>query len=121
MKRISILLLLVIFTIVTGLQSCEKLPPIDEQKFARIYADMIFMQDTSSLSQLVIKNKVLKKYSIIENDYDETINFYNDDPERWLKFFDSTVVYIEKLKPKPKKVDVKSLPKQFLSVDKKNL
>lgn len=73
---------------------------------------MIFMQDTSSYSQSVIKNNVLKKFKIKEFEYDETIKYYNDDPERWQKFFDEVIVYIESLKPKPKKIDVKSLQEQ---------
>ena len=47
---------------------------------------MIFMQDTSSLSQPTIKEKVLEKFKVSENDYDNTIKFYNDDPEKWQLF-----------------------------------
>lgn len=73
---------------------------------------MIFMQDTSSYSQSAIKHKVLKKFDVNEFEYDETIKYYNDDPERWQKFFDEVIAYIESLKPKPKKNDVKSLREQ---------
>jgi len=111
---------LIIFGIVisSGLQSCKKSSAIDEKKFIKIYADMIFMQDTSSLSQLSIKEKVLAKYKVSENDFDNTIKFYNDDPDKWQPFFDSVVVYIESIKPKLKKVDVKSLPEQSVSAGK---
>lgn len=115
---------LVFFLLITliGFQSCKKISAIDEKKFIKIYAEMIFMQDTTSLSQTMIKQKVLKKFKINESDYDATIEYYNDDPEKWQKFFDSTIVYIEKLKPTPAtKSDVKSLPKRSLSLDKKNL
>lgn len=101
------------------LQACEKSPVIEEKKLVKIYAEMIFMQDTSSLSPSIIKEKVLKRFNVNENDYSSTINYYNDNPERWQKFFDEVIVYIESLKPKPKKVDEKSLPKQSLSLDKK--
>jgi hypothetical protein len=104
----------------TGFQSCKKSPVIDEKKFIKIYAEMIFMQDTSSLTQSEIKDSVLKKYKVKKNEYDQTIKFYNDDPERWQKFFDSTIVYIEKLKPAPKQPDVKSLPERSVSLDKKS-
>ena len=100
-------------------QSCDKSPVIEEKKLIKIYAEMIFMQDTSSLSPPNIKEKVLKRFSVNENDYSSTIKYYNDNPERWQKFFDEVIVYIESLKPKPKKVDEKSLPKQSLSLDKK--
>ena len=122
MRYISIVVLLFFIIISIGLQSCTRQPPIEDKKFVKIYADMIFMQDTSSLSQLAIKEKVLKQYSVTESDYDNTIKIYNEDPEKWSVIFDSVVVYIESLKPKPKtkNVDVKSLPEQSLSPDKKN-
>jgi hypothetical protein len=122
MKYGSIFFFLLLLPISIGLLSCKKSPPIDEKKLIMIYADMIFMQDTSSLSQSTIKQKVLEKFLVKEKDYDATINYYNNEPEKWQKFFDSTIAYIESLKPKPtKKPDVKSLPKQSLSVEKKGL
>jgi len=114
-------LVLTVMIMFNGLQSCKKSSAIDEKKFIKIYAEMIFMQDTSSLSQRTIKENVLKKYNVSEKDYSSTINFYNDDPERWQQFFDSTIVYIEKLNPNSKKSDVKSLPKRSVLMDKKNL
>ena len=101
------------------LQACEKSPVIEEKKVVKIYAEMIFMQDTSSLSPPIIKEKVLKKFNVRENDYGTTIKYYNDNPERWQQFFDEVITYIESLKPKPMKVDEKSLPKQSLFLDKK--
>ena len=120
MKYGSIFLIFLAIVISSWLQSCKKSSVIDEKKFIKIYADMIFMQDTSSLSQLTIKEKVLEKFKISENDYDNTIKFYNDDPENWQPFFDSVIVYIERIKPIPRKIDGRSLPEQSVSVDKKN-
>ncbi|MBK7630432.1 MAG: DUF4296 domain-containing protein [Ignavibacteriales bacterium] len=122
MKYGSIIFIFFLLIISTVLQSCKKSSPIDEKKFIKIYVDMIFMQDTSSLAQTIIKQKVLEKFTVNEKDYDATISYYNNDPEKWQKFFDSTIVYIESLKPKPtKKTDVKSLPKRSLFEDKKDL
>ena len=121
MRYSSIIIVSLIFTISVGLLSCKKQPAIDEKKLVKIYADMIFMQDTSVSSQSEIKKEVLKRFNVNENNYDNTIEFYNDDPQRWQPFFDSVIIYIEKLKPTPKKIDVKSLPEQSLSLDKKDL
>lgn len=118
MKYGSIFLIFLVIIVSSSIQSCKKSPAIDERKFIKIYADMIFMQDTSSISQPIIKEKVLKKFSISENDYNNTIRFYNDDPEKWQSFFDSVIVYIERIKPKTKSADVKSLQEQSVSVDK---
>ncbi len=122
MKYGSIVIISFMIVISAGLQSCKKSSPIDEKKFIKIYTDMIFMQDTSDLSQYEIKQRVLKKFKVIEKDYDATIHYYNSDPEKWQKFFDSTIVYIERSKPKPtKKTDVKVLPKRSEFEDKKDL
>ena len=120
MKYSSIILASLILIISAGLLSCKKQPAIDEKKFIKIYADMIFMQDTSTSSQLEIKKEVLKRFNVTENDYDKNIKYYNDDPERWQPFFDSVITYIEKMKPNPKKSNVKSSPEQSGSLDKKN-
>lgn len=61
------------------------------------------MQDTSSLSQNHVRDTVLLKNNYALIDYKKTIDFYNSDPERWQKFFDKVVTYVESLKPKTKK------------------
>ena len=113
------ILSLIILTIV--LQSCEKSPVIKEKEFIKIYAEMIFMQDTTSLTPIIIKENVLKRFNVTDDEYIATVNFYNENPERWPKFFDEVIVYIQSLKPKPKTTNEKSSPKQSVSVDKKNL
>jgi hypothetical protein len=118
----SLLIFCTLFVFTLGMQSCKQNPKIEEKKFIKIYSEMIFMQDSSSsLTQNEIKIKVLKKFDTSKNDFDETIKFYNEEPERWQKFFDSTIAYIEKLNPNFKKPDAKSLPKRSLSLEKKNL
>ena len=121
MRNSSIIFASLILILLVAIQSCKNRQAIEEKKFVKIYTDMIFMKDTSSLSQLEIKEELLKRFNVHENDYDNTIKYYNDDPERWQPFFDSIITYIEKIKPKPKKIDVKSLPEQSVSLDKKDL
>ena len=108
------------FTIFIASSSCDQAPPISDEKFIKVYSEMVFMQDTSSLSQILIKDTVLNKFKISKNDYDRTIEFYNNNPEKWQTFFDSVIVYMEKVKPKSKQKDVKSLPERSVSLDRKN-
>jgi len=121
MRHSSIIFTLLNLIVSITIISCKNQQAIEEKKFVKIYTDMILMQDTSSSSQLEIKAEVLKRFNVNEKDYDNTIKYYNDDSERWQPFFDSVITYIEKMKPKPKKIDVKSLPEQSVSLDKKNL
>ena len=81
--------------------SCSASPPIKEEKFIKVYVDMLIIQDTTRAkgSQLEsIKKEVLKRYSISAADYNSTINFYNSDPKRWSEFFDKAIAYLEQLK-----------------------
>lgn len=99
--------------------SCQKSnPPISEKKFVTVYSEMVFMQDTSFLSQKIIRERVLDKYEITDRDYEQTVEYYNQEPVRWQKFFDEVTSHIDSLKlnlPKDSsKSDVKVLPKQSL-------
>jgi hypothetical protein len=82
--------------------SCTKEPPIEQEKFVKIYSEILFAQDTLKVPLLEIKQNVLSRYKFSESDYKKTIEFYNSNPERWQKFFDEVIVYVEKLK-EPKK------------------
>lgn len=100
--------------------SCKDSPPIEQKKLIKIYSEMLFLQDTTSLRQTEIKNNVLKKFNTTQSDYDNTIAYYNQNPERWQAFFDSVIVYIEKKNPKPIKPDSKTLPKRSAVKDMNN-
>jgi Domain of unknown function (DUF4296) len=81
--------------------SCSAAPPVKEDKFIKIYVDMLIAQDTTRATggQLeVVKSEVLKSYSVSEADYDSTLKFYNSDPKRWSDFFDKAIAYLEQLK-----------------------
>lgn len=99
-KSIVFVLLLISFSIFA---SCTKEPPIAKEQFVEIYADIIFSQDTLKAPLSQVKQTVLSRYNYSENDYDETIEYYNSNQERWQKFFDEAIAYVEKLKEPKKK------------------
>lgn len=85
------------------LSACDKEPPIPEEKFIKVYVDLLIVQDTTSAETFSldsIKSMVFIKHNISSVQYDETINYYNSEPERWVAFFDSTTAYVEALKKK---------------------
>lgn len=64
----------------------------------------MFSQDTVLINNDNVdslKTEVFARHNINEEDYQQTIDFYNKTPERWEKFFDRVVEYIESLKSKP--------------------
>jgi len=98
-KSIVYALLIIIFSIFIA---CTEGPPIAKEKLVKIYSEILFAQDTLKIPLSEIKQNVLSRYNFSESDYKKTIEFYNSNPERWQKFFDEVIVYVEKLK-EPKK------------------
>lgn len=93
----------IIFLIISTLilSACDKGSPIPEKEFIKVYVDLLIIQDTTAAETFSldsIKTLVFTKHNISSEQYDETINYYNSQPERWIAFFDSATVYVERLK-----------------------
>ena len=81
--------------------ACEDKAPIPEEKFIKVYVDLLIVQDTTrtdSISVDSIKSIVFSKYNITSKAYDSTIEDYNSEPEKWEQFFEKAITYAEKLK-----------------------
>jgi hypothetical protein len=89
-------ILLLVLTLITG---CNQNKIIDEDKFIVIYSDLIIAKDTTS-SQLqssdAILKKILARNKIELADYKATVDYYNQDSQRWESFFSKTIAYLEK-------------------------
>ena len=87
--------------ILSLLSGCSKNNIINEDKFVRVYADLIIQQDTLNTLNYktdTVKIKIFKKYNITAKDYKNTIAYYNHDPGKWEKFFEKVTAYVEELK-----------------------
>ena len=75
---------------------------ISEDKFILVYSDLVIAQDTlkGNLKQGEIKNLVFKRYNVSENEYNETLNYYNSNPRKWEAFFNKTISHLEGLRSK---------------------
>ena len=78
---------------------CNQNNIIEEEKFIEIYTDIIIAKDTTSVTtqskDAVIKS-VLAKHNVTLDTYKTTVEYYNQDSERWEKFFAQTITYLEK-------------------------
>jgi hypothetical protein len=95
-------LLLIIFLLFL---SCEKQSPISEEKFIKVYVDLLILQDTTGTNSSAfdsLKTLVFKNHNISAEEYEATINYYNSEPKRWEGFFDKAIAYAEKLKNEAK-------------------
>ena len=110
-------ILFCVFIPVISFISCQHGPSIPEEKFVKVFSEMTIMQDTTSLNQAQIRKDVLKKYNFSEDDYSKTIKYYNSDPERWNKFFDKVLVYLQDLQAETKRHEPLILPKRYVLKD----
>ncbi len=92
--------------------ACKNQNRINEDKFVKIYTDMVIAQDsiidkktTDSLHVINphtnARDSVLKKYNVSLEQYQLTVDFYNQDPERWQTFFDKVIANVDSMKTKP--------------------
>lgn len=90
---------------ITIVVNCTEEKLIPEDKLIDIYVDILIAQDTvsaASVSTDSIKTLVLAKYDVTDSLYNHTIQYYNQNPERWEKFFDKAIQYVEKRKGEQK-------------------
>ena len=101
----QILYWLIIFLFIF-ISACDKGPPIPEEKFIKVYVDLLIIQDTTTASTFSpdsVKTLVFTRHNISAEDYDATVNYYNSQPEKWVAFFDSTTAYVDGLKKEAEK------------------
>lgn len=53
---------------------------------------------TGNLNVDSAKTLVLDRFNVTPKEYDETIEYYNSHPEKWIVFFDSATAYVEALR-----------------------
>lgn len=80
--------------------SCEEKSPIPEDKFIQIYANLVSAPDSVSVDSLMFseyKQKVFSDFGYSEEDYEQTVQFYNRTPEKWDEFFKKVIKHIESI------------------------
>ena len=81
--------------------SCNDNKVIEEEKFIKVYVDLLLVQDTTSSYQIPVDSisaVVFKTHGITAENYQHTIDHYNSSPEKWEDFFSKATAYVEKLK-----------------------
>ncbi|GMU96718.1 MULTISPECIES: DUF4296 domain-containing protein [Ignavibacterium] len=88
----------IFFFIIILFISCKEKPPINEEQFVKIYADLISAPDSISVDTLKFsdyKKKVFSDFGCSENEFEQTVKFYNQTPEKWDEFFKKVIKYVE--------------------------
>ena len=95
-KIITIIFLLSVFIF-----SCSKDDIIPEDKFTKIYIDILVAQDTltdNSISNDSLKTLILQMYNVTDSIYTKTIEYYNYNPDKWEIFFEGAIKQVQELK-----------------------
>ena len=86
---------------------CDKeVKVIPEEKFIKVYVDLLILQDTTSTDSLSLdslKTFVFKNHNVSAEEYNATIRYYNSEPKKWEEFFDKAINYVEALKKEAEK------------------
>ncbi|MCJ7553241.1 MAG: DUF4296 domain-containing protein, partial [Ignavibacteriaceae bacterium] len=64
---------------------CSEQTPVPEEKLILVYTDLMFAQDTASVNSKNVdslKTEVFNRHEITEEDYQKTLEYYNESPER---------------------------------------
>ncbi len=104
--KTAVVLLLFVAAAVMLFPSCNNSKVIPEEKFVRLYTDLVIAQDTTAgeyKRMVKIRSGVFNRYDISEKEYETTLAYYNAKPERWEIFFEKVTSHVEVLKQKAAK------------------
>lgn len=95
-------IILSVFILIAA-SGCAKTKVLEEGKFMKVYVDLVVAQDTSNTPIAKfdsVRAVVFKRDGISSEEYDATISYYNNDPQKWQKFFLKTTEYVDNLRRK---------------------
>jgi hypothetical protein len=95
MKSYLYFLLLILFIAI----GCRKEGVIEEDKFVLVYSDLLIAGDTVAVSEA--KKEVFPRHNISESEYQNTVDYYNSNPDQWENFFNKVIAHIEEQRKKP--------------------
>lgn len=97
-KPVILFLILLIFSFV----SCKNNAIIEEDKFVQIYSALVIAKDTLKTDHASVQKEIFSRYKVTDEQYENTIEYYNEDPARWEKFFDKVIENVSGLQKKGK-------------------
>jgi hypothetical protein len=78
---------------------------VDRKKFIDAYIDLRVNEDTMRLGSKSIedvKKEILKKHGLTEKQYEETFNYFSDNPGQWNQMYDEIIARVDTLRKKGK-------------------
>ena len=85
------------------LPGCSDDKIIEQDKLVLVYTDLLIIQDTVSSKDKSLdslRNSVFSGYNVTQEEYENTIKYYNEDIIRWEVFFDKVTSHLDSLSRK---------------------
>lgn len=90
-----------VFSIVVIWAGCSNKPEGSQIKpdlFAKIYTDLLLTPiDTTASDSLQKLQKVLKQHDVSWKEYQESMDYFRAEPQRWLEVFSKVVERLEEI------------------------
>lgn len=105
-------LLAVLFFII----ACENKEIVDEQVMIESHVHVMITKELykNHKDSLKIKvNETYSKFGITEKKFLKTLESYSDDKEKWDRFFEQSLIYLDSLRRRDNVMSPSALPKQF--------
>lgn len=97
-RHIFTIILSLLIIMPAFLNSCRNEDIVDnEDKFAAVYVDLLIVNEKYHGSTELINSKtdsVYKSHGVTEEQYKSTIQYYQENPERWKQFFTKAESYL---------------------------
>lgn len=80
--------------------SCDSSKIIEEETFVQIYSELLISKEKyrgDTKSFIAEREKIYKAYNVDRAKVDETLEYYNSDPQRWKLFFEKVVKNLENI------------------------
>jgi hypothetical protein len=101
LKTFPLLLLVVIFFSWSS-KSCRQEHPqvIGPKQFIEIYARLLIIDEMDLTPEYkeLLRQELMQKYKITRTDIDQTITYYNSQPEKWVEILAKTRDRIEQIR-----------------------
>lgn len=93
---------LVLFLCLLGFVSCNKNTDStslkNQEQFVQVYVELLKLQDSISVQQpsfLDSSRAILQKYHFTEEEYNRSLSYFDEKPERWQLFYQKVLEQLQ--------------------------
>lgn len=77
---------------------CKSTNRIEEDEFVKIYSNLLVIKEIyrgDNKSYINARDSLYKAFKVNQIQIDNTLEYYNNDPERWKKFYSKVIEHLE--------------------------